>query len=274
MSTINNTNYNCTVCDKSIVPNSHEHDHCMLVNHGYDLICQYCPFVCKTKCDNCVICEEAQIESESEDEPEEISTCNCCHDWDIRCGCSPPTADADAYCRTLTNSQNTLFWHKADTVEDNWPNCPNRIYKTADFAHSTLHRFAVDKQLKLVEHMGLRPKDWPEAKRQLLLHVYGDGDEDNDWAEDDFGDAATAIQRIWRRMKEQREDPPTVKPSRFSNSALDDMNVWCHECAKCEGWFAPCEHDMVCYSDHMTNPDVKCDCKCPNGCHDEDTSDI
>ena len=73
MSTINNTNYNCTVCDKSIVPNSHEHDHCVLVNNGYDLICQYCPFVCKTKCDNCVICEEAQIdpsESESEDEPE------------------------------------------------------------------------------------------------------------------------------------------------------------------------------------------------------------
>ena len=95
----------------------------------------------------------------------------------------------------------------------------------------------------------------------------------HDWAEDDFGDAATAIQRIWRRMKEQREDPPTVKPSRFSNSALDDMNVWCHECAKCEGWFAPCEHDMVCYSDHMTNPDVKCDCKCPNGCHDEDSDE-
>ena len=130
MSTINNTNYNCTVCDQSIVPNSHEHDHCVLVNNGYDLICQYCPFVCKTKCDNCVICEEAQIDpSESES-----------------------------------------------------------------------------------------------------------------------------------------EDPPTVKPSRFSNSALDDMNVWCHECAKCEGWFAPCEHDMVCYSDHMSNPDVKCDCKCPNGC--------
>ena len=72
MSTANNTNYNCTVCDKSIVPNSHDHDHCVLVNHGCDLICQDCPFVCKFKCDNCVICEEVgdPSESESEDEPE------------------------------------------------------------------------------------------------------------------------------------------------------------------------------------------------------------
>ena len=30
---------------------------------------------------------------------------------------------------------------------------------------------------------------------------------------------------------------------------------------------------MVCYSDHMSNPDVECDCKCPNGCHDEDSDE-
>jgi hypothetical protein len=72
MSTINNTNYNCTVCDMSIVPNSHEHDHCVLVNKGYDLICQYCPYVCKSECGECVVCEEVgdSSESESEDEPE------------------------------------------------------------------------------------------------------------------------------------------------------------------------------------------------------------
>jgi len=141
-----------------------------------------------------------------------MPTCNCCHDWDLRCGCFPPTADADAYCRTLTTSRNTtapppplpsphpqhLFWPKADTVEDNWPNCPNHISKTAEFAHNTLHRFAVDKQLKLVEHMGLRPEDWPEAKRQLLLYVYGDGEEDSDWVEAEFVDAAIAIQALAR----------------------------------------------------------------------------
>ena len=73
--------------------------------------------------------------------------------------------------------------------------------------------------------------------------------------------------------KEEEEDEPIMnattnqqKPSRFSNSDVDDMGIWCHECAECKGWFAPCEHDMDCYSDHMSNPDVKCDCKCPNGC--------
>ena len=62
------------------------------------------------------------------------------------------------------------------------------------------------------------------------------------------------------------------KPRRFSKTAPDDKNVWCHECAECKGWFAPCEHDMDCESesDHMSNPDVKCDCKCPHGCHDDE----
>ena len=131
-----------------------------------------------------------------------MPTCNCCHDWDIRCGCFPPTADADAYCRTIITNRNTnassLFWHKADTAEDNWPNCPNRISKTAEFAHNTLPHSAVDKQLKLIEHMGLRPEDWPEAKRQLLLYVYGDGEEDSDWVEAEFVDAAIAIQALAR----------------------------------------------------------------------------
>ena len=54
----------------------------------------------------------------------------------------------------------------------------------------------------------------------------------------------------------------------FSKTAPDDKNVWCHECAGCGGWFAPCEHGMDCKSDRMSNPDVKCDCKCPEGCHD------
>ena len=59
---MSNNDLHCTVCDKSIVRDSVEHDHCMLVNHGWDLICHDCPFVCKTKCGDCVICEEALID--------------------------------------------------------------------------------------------------------------------------------------------------------------------------------------------------------------------
>ena len=142
------------MCDKDIVRDSDDHDHCVLVNKGYDLICQDCPRKCKTECGECVVCEDPS-ESESEDKPED-----------------PPTVTVTA---------------TADTDQQN--------------------------------------------------------------------------------------------PYRFSKTAPDDKNVWCHECAECKEWFAPCEHDMDCASDHMSNPDVKCDCKCPNGCHDEDsdeedTSDI
>ena len=155
MSTINNTNYSpsehnvylwCIMCCKDIVRDSDDHDHCMLVNKGYDLICQDCPWECKAKCGGCVICEDPS-ESESKDEPEDSPTVTA-------------TADTDQQ-----------------------------------------------------------------------------------------------------------------KPSRFSKTAPDDESVWCHECAECGGWFAPCEHDMDCYSDHMSNPDVKCDCKCPNGCHNEDSDE-
>ena len=78
MSTINNTNYSpsghndylwCVMCDKDIVRDSDDHDHCVLVNKGYDLICQDCPRKCKTECGECVVCEDPS-ESESEDELE------------------------------------------------------------------------------------------------------------------------------------------------------------------------------------------------------------
>ena len=75
MSTANNTNYSpsghndylwCVMCDKDIVRDSDDHDHCVLVNKGYDLICQDCPRKCKTECGECVVCEDPS-ESESED---------------------------------------------------------------------------------------------------------------------------------------------------------------------------------------------------------------
>ena len=150
MSTANNTNYNCTVCDKSIVPNSHEHDHCVLVNNGYDLICQYCPFVCKTKCDNCVICEEAQIdpsESESEDEPEEISTCNCKPDWDIRCCCYPPMI-TKYFPATMTDGD--IGWYKKDGHQDNWDNCPMKVGNAV--WHYTNSRLSNDNRTKKGEY--------------------------------------------------------------------------------------------------------------------------
>jgi hypothetical protein len=147
MSTINNTNYNCTVCDTSIVPNSHEHDHCVLVNNGYDLICQYCPFVCKTKCDNCVICEEAQIESESEDEPEEISTCNCMPHWDIRCCCFPPMI-TKSFPATMTDED--INWYKKDGYQDNWDNCPMKVENAV--VHYTDSRLAQRNMTKKGEY--------------------------------------------------------------------------------------------------------------------------
>lgn len=82
MSTINNTNYSpsghndylwCVMCDKDIVRDSDDHDHCVLVNKGYDLICQDCPRKCKTECGECVVCEDP---SESESDPN--TTCYKC----------------------------------------------------------------------------------------------------------------------------------------------------------------------------------------------------
>lgn len=127
-----------------------------------------------------------------------MPTCHCTSDWDLRCGCFPPTADALVFCQTHVPSTD-LFWGKADAVEDNWPDCPNRCYKAANFAHGTLHRLDPYIQLKLIEHMGLRPADWPEAKRQLLGLVYN-------WEDGECEDAATTIQRAARNYNRATRD--------------------------------------------------------------------
>ena len=67
MSTINNTTdytalLQCTSCDKEIERDSREHDECMLVNKGNDLICTDCLRVCKAKCGECPVCEEEKEE--------------------------------------------------------------------------------------------------------------------------------------------------------------------------------------------------------------------
>ena len=69
MSTINNTNHTalqCIACDKEIERDSREHDECMLVNKGDDLICQDCPWVCEAKCGECPVCEDSSDEEEEE----------------------------------------------------------------------------------------------------------------------------------------------------------------------------------------------------------------
>jgi hypothetical protein len=70
MSTGNNTNHTtlqCITCDKEIERNSRDHDECMLVNKGDDLICQDCPWVCEVKCGECPVCEEEEEEEEEEE---------------------------------------------------------------------------------------------------------------------------------------------------------------------------------------------------------------
>ena len=69
MSTVNNTNHTalqCIACDKEIERDSREHDECMLVNKGDDLICQDCPWVCEAKCGECPVCEDSSDEEEEE----------------------------------------------------------------------------------------------------------------------------------------------------------------------------------------------------------------
>jgi len=48
----------CIACDTLIERDSREHDECMLVNKGDDLICQYCPWVCEPNCGECPVCED------------------------------------------------------------------------------------------------------------------------------------------------------------------------------------------------------------------------
>ena len=54
----------CITCDKEIERDSREHDECMLVNKGDDLICADCPWVCEAKCGECPVCEEEEKEEE------------------------------------------------------------------------------------------------------------------------------------------------------------------------------------------------------------------
>ena len=56
----------CSACDKKIVRDSLEHDECMIVNKGDDLICQDCPRVCEAKCGECQVCEDDSDEEEEE----------------------------------------------------------------------------------------------------------------------------------------------------------------------------------------------------------------
>ncbi len=56
----------CSSCDKKIVRDSREHDECMIVNKGDDLICQDCPKVCEAKCGECQVCEDDSDEEEEE----------------------------------------------------------------------------------------------------------------------------------------------------------------------------------------------------------------
>jgi len=43
-----------------IEKNSRNHDQCMLVNKGDDLICEDCPWVCEVKCGECPVCEKEE----------------------------------------------------------------------------------------------------------------------------------------------------------------------------------------------------------------------
>ena len=156
MSTANNTNYSpsghnlyqmeCIMCCKDIVRDSDDHDHCVLVNKGYDLICQDCPRKCKTECGECVVCEDPS-ESESEDEPEEISTCNCKPDWDIRCCCYPPMITR-SFPATMTDGD--IGWYKKDGHQDNWDNCPMKVGNAV--WHYTNSRLSNDNRTKKGEY--------------------------------------------------------------------------------------------------------------------------
>ena len=57
----------CITCDKEIVRDGLDHDQCILVNKGDDLICQDCPWVYEAKCGECPVCKEQEEEKKEEE---------------------------------------------------------------------------------------------------------------------------------------------------------------------------------------------------------------
>ena len=86
-------------------------------------------------------------ESESEDEPEEISTCNCKPDWDIRCCCYPPMI-TKYFPATMTDGD--IGWYKKDGHQDNWDNCPMKVGNAV--WHYTNSRLSNDNRTKKGEY--------------------------------------------------------------------------------------------------------------------------
>jgi hypothetical protein len=48
----------CVDCNETIVRDSHQHDMCVIVNGGGDLVCEDCPRFCPTNCGECIVCED------------------------------------------------------------------------------------------------------------------------------------------------------------------------------------------------------------------------
>ena len=86
-------------------------------------------------------------QSESEDEPEEISTCNCKPDWDIRCCCYPPMITR-SFPATMTDGD--IGWYKKDGHQDNWDNCPMKVGNAV--WHYTNSRLSNDNRTKKGEY--------------------------------------------------------------------------------------------------------------------------
>ena len=91
--------------------------------------------------------EDEESESESEDEPEEISTCNCKPDWDIRCCCYPPMI-TKSFPATMTDGD--IGWYKKDGHQDNWDNCPMKVGNAV--WHYTNSRLSNDNRTKKGEY--------------------------------------------------------------------------------------------------------------------------
>jgi len=54
---------------------------------------------------------------------EEITTCHCQPDWDIRCCCFPPMITK----HFPTMADDDIGWYKKDGYQDNWDNCPMKV---------------------------------------------------------------------------------------------------------------------------------------------------
>ena len=140
MSTANNTSYSpsghndylwCVMCDKDIVRDSDDHDHCVLVNKGYDLICQDCPRKCKTECGECVVCEDP---SESESDPNTTTLNNinkscsvCCQDIVSQkktCTVHLEPEISTCHCYKCDEPVPLLYLHgKNDPLDETWVCC-------------------------------------------------------------------------------------------------------------------------------------------------------